>query len=209
MHATEVGTTAKSVNLDPGKEFTDTVHSTNYTTSAPPPLQAQGLSLDQNYAPMGIMSLVNASVSFAQCPGALSLEAAALETYFGGLHAADQRNSGFWGALAPAVAMPPQLSGTSITDQLSPLDVEIDSANGPQIRWCCARRWLSRAARIPASTRRRSFSLFTRCGDDRQLGAAVSEGPPASRVGDRKSPWSSPFPRRRTRERDLEEERLP
>jgi LPXTG-site transpeptidase (sortase) family protein len=130
VHATEVGTAAKSGSLDPGKEFIDTVHSTNYTTSAPPQLQAQGLSLDQNYAPMGTMSLVNASVSFAQSPGPLSLEAAALETYFGGLHAADQQNSGFWGALAPGVAMPPQLSGASISDHLSSLDVEIDSANG-------------------------------------------------------------------------------
>ena len=36
---------------------------------------------------MGTMKLVNASVAFAQSPGPLSLEAAALETYFGGLHA--------------------------------------------------------------------------------------------------------------------------
>ena len=49
IHATEVGTAAKGGSLDPGKEFADTVQSTNYTTSAPPPLQAQGLSLDQNY----------------------------------------------------------------------------------------------------------------------------------------------------------------
>jgi LPXTG-site transpeptidase (sortase) family protein len=130
VHAIEVGTAAKGGSLDPAKEFVSTAQSTNYTTSAPPPLQAQGLSLDQNYAPMGSMSLVNASVSFAQSPGPLSLEAAALETYFGGLHAADQQNAGFWGALAPGVAMPPQLSGASISDHLSSLDVEIDSVNG-------------------------------------------------------------------------------
>jgi LPXTG-site transpeptidase (sortase) family protein len=130
VHATEVGTAAKGGSLDPGQAFIDTVHSTDYTTSAPPQLQAQGLSLDQNYAPMGSMSLVNAAVSFAQSPGPLSLEAAALETYFGGLHAADQRNAAFWGAIAPGVAMPPQLSGASISDHLSPLDVEIDSVNG-------------------------------------------------------------------------------
>jgi hypothetical protein len=69
-------------------------------------------------------------VGFAQSPGPLSLEAAALETYFGGLHAADQQNTGFWGAVAPGVAMPPQLSGASISDHLSSLDVEIDSVNG-------------------------------------------------------------------------------
>jgi LPXTG-site transpeptidase (sortase) family protein len=130
IHASEVGTAAKGGSLDPGKEFADTVQSTNYTTAAPSPLQAQGLSLDQNYAPMGTMSLVNASVSFAQSPGPLSLEAAALETYFGGLHAAVQQNPGFWGALAPGVAMPPPLDGASVSDHLSPLDVEIDSVNG-------------------------------------------------------------------------------
>jgi LPXTG-site transpeptidase (sortase) family protein len=130
VHATELGTATKGGTVDPAKEFVDTVQSTNYTTAAPPALQAQGLSLDQNYAPMGTMSLVNAAVGFAQSPGPLSLEAAALETYFGGLHAADQQNAQFWGALAPGVAMPPQLGGASVSDHLSPLDVEIDSVNG-------------------------------------------------------------------------------
>jgi LPXTG-site transpeptidase (sortase) family protein len=130
IHATEVGTATKGGNLDPGKAFIDTVQSTNFTTSAPPQLQAQGLSLQQNYAPMGTMNLVNASVAFSQSPGPLSLEAAALDTYFGGLHAAAQRNTQFWGALAPGVAMPPQLTGASISNHESPLNVEIDSTKG-------------------------------------------------------------------------------
>jgi LPXTG-site transpeptidase (sortase) family protein len=130
VHATEVGSRTAGGSLDPSKEFIETVQSTNYTTSAPPALQAQGLSLDQNDAPMGTMSLVNASVGFAQSPGPLSLEGAALETYFGGLHAADQQNAEFWGALAPGVAMPPPLSGASVSDHVSSLDVEIDSVNG-------------------------------------------------------------------------------
>jgi hypothetical protein len=79
---------------------------------------------------MGTMNLVKASVAFAQSPGPLSLEAAALETYFGGLHSAAQRNDQFWGAIAPGVAMPPQLSGASISNHESPLNVEIDSKNG-------------------------------------------------------------------------------
>lgn len=130
IHATQVGTAAKGGALNPGQEFINTVQSTNFTTAAPPQLQAQGLSLDQNYAPMGTMSLVNASVSFAQSPGPLSLEAAALETYFGGLHAADQKNSAFWTALAPHVIVPQQLIGAYISDHQSPLNVEIDSVNG-------------------------------------------------------------------------------
>ena len=130
VHATEVGTTAKGGRLDPGQEFVNTVQATSYRTSAPPALQAQGLSLDQNYAPMGTMSLVNASQSFAQSPGPLSLEAAALETYFGGLHSTAQRNSGFWTAIAPGVLVPAQLIGATISDHETPLDVEIDSVNG-------------------------------------------------------------------------------
>jgi sortase A len=130
IHATELGAVTKGGSLNAGKEFIDTVQSTSYTTSAPPQLQAQGLSLDQNYAPMGKMNLVNASVSFAQSPGPLSLEAAALDTYFGGLHAGAQQNSQFWGAMAPGVAMPPQLDGASVSDHESPLNVEIDSAKG-------------------------------------------------------------------------------
>jgi sortase A len=130
IHANELGTSVKGGTLSPGKEFINTVQSTNFNTSAPPQLQAQGLSLDQNYAPMGTMNLVNASVAFAQSPGPLSLEEAALETYFGGLHSAAQQNQQLWGAIAPGVAMPPQLSGASITDHESSLNVEIDSTKG-------------------------------------------------------------------------------
>jgi LPXTG-site transpeptidase (sortase) family protein len=130
IHATEVGAATKGGNLDPGKEFINTVQTTSYATAAPPQLQAQGLSLDQNYAPMGTMNLVNASVSFAQSPGPLSLEAAALNTYFGGLHSGAQRNTQFWGAIAPGVPMPPQVGGASISNHESPLNVEIDSTKG-------------------------------------------------------------------------------
>ena len=45
---------------------------------------------------MGTMTLVKASVAFAESPGPLSLEAAALETYFGGLHAAAQHQAAWW-----------------------------------------------------------------------------------------------------------------
>ena len=87
IRATEVGAATKGAKLDPGAQFVRTVASTDYVTSAPQALQAQGLTLQQNEAPMGTMKLVNASVAFAQSPGPLSLEAAALQTYFGGLHA--------------------------------------------------------------------------------------------------------------------------
>ena len=100
------------------------------TPRRPRRARAQGLTLEQNEAPMGTMNLVRPSQAFAQSPGPLSLEAAALETYFGGLHAAAQRQTAWWSAMAPGLAMPPQLAGASVSGHDSPLDVEIDSAGG-------------------------------------------------------------------------------
>jgi sortase A len=130
IRATEVGAATKGSNLNPDAQFVRTVASTDFATSAPKALQAQGLTLQQNEAPMGTMKLVNASVDFAQSPGPLSLEAAALETYFGGLHAGDQNQWKWWATMAPHLHLPPQLAGATVTGHDSPLDVEIDSANG-------------------------------------------------------------------------------
>ena len=130
IRANEIGAVTKGTHLNRGATFIETVASTDYTTSAPPALQAQGLTLQQNEAPMGTMNLVGASVAFAQSPGPLSLEAAALETYFGGLHAGAQRQATWWHALAPGLAMPPALDGGRVTANDAPLDVEIDSAGG-------------------------------------------------------------------------------
>jgi sortase A len=136
VRATEVGAVTKGGNLNPGKEFIETVQATDYTTSAPPALQAEGLTLEQNEAPMGTMNLVNASVAFAQSPGPLSLEAAALETYFGGLHAGAQHQAQWWGAMArgAAAAMPADLDGATVAGHDAPLDVEIDSSGGTPTR---------------------------------------------------------------------------
>ena len=130
MRATEVGAATKGASLHAGAQFVRTVSSTDYTTSAPHALQAQGLTLEQNEAPMGTMNLVNASVAFSQSPGPLSLEAAALETYFGGLHAGAQHQSAWWAAMAPHLPLPPQLTGAVVTGHDAPLDVEIDSSGG-------------------------------------------------------------------------------
>jgi sortase A len=130
VRATEVGAAAKGAKLDQGAQFVQTVASTDFTTSAPPVLQAQGLTLQQNEAPMGMMHLVNASVAFAQSPGPLALEAAALQTYFGGLHAGAQRQAAWWGSMAPHLPLPPQLAGAAVSGHDAPLDVEIDSSGG-------------------------------------------------------------------------------
>jgi sortase A len=130
IHATEVAAAATGTNLSSGKALTAVAGSLNYTVPAPAPLVAQGLTLDQNEAPMGTMQLVNTSIGFAQSPGPLSLTAAALEAYFGGLHAGAQSQAAWWAAIAPGVAMPPQLAGAIVVGHDAPLNVEIDAAGG-------------------------------------------------------------------------------
>jgi sortase A len=134
VRATEVGAATRGGSLHAGAQFVRTVASTDYATSAPQPLQAQGLTLQQNEAPMGTMNLVDASVAFAQSPGPLSLEAAALETYFGGLHAAAQEQAGWWAAMAPGIPMPAPLAGSQVTGHETPLDVEIDAAGATPLQ---------------------------------------------------------------------------
>lgn len=103
-----------------------------YQVPAPPALVAQGLTLEQNEAPMGTMTLSGeTSQGWEQSPGPLALEAAALEAYFGGLHSARQLEPAWWAAIAGPTAPPPgPLLAASITGHDAPLDVEIDSVKG-------------------------------------------------------------------------------
>jgi sortase A len=114
-----------------GKGATLPTSEVSYTVPAPAALVAQGLTLDDNEAPMGTMTLSgDTAQSFEQSPGPLALEAAALEAYFGGLHAGAQNEAAWWAAIAPGVAMPPQLAGAEVTGHDSALDVNIQSTNG-------------------------------------------------------------------------------
>jgi hypothetical protein len=126
VRATEVSAATTGTHLATPAQPMDE----NFTTPAPAALVAQGLTLEQNEAPMGTMQLVNDTLAFAQSPGPLNLEAAALQAYFGGLHAGAQRQAAWWAALAPGVTMPPQLAGATVTGHDAPLNVEIDSTGG-------------------------------------------------------------------------------
>jgi sortase A len=103
----------------------------SYSVPAPAALVAQGLTLEQNEAPMGTMTLEGAtSGSWAQSPGPMALEGAALEAYFGGLHASAQQQASWWKAITvPGVAMPGTLAGGQVSGNDAPLDVEIVSAH--------------------------------------------------------------------------------
>jgi len=104
----------------------------SYTVPAPASLVAQGLTLQQNEAPMGTMTLSgDTSPSWEQSPGPLALEAAALEDYFGGIDAAEQLRPTWWTPISlPGVATPGPLEGATISGHDAPLDVDIQSSNG-------------------------------------------------------------------------------
>ena len=99
---------------------------TGYTTTAPPALVAQGLTLEGNEEPMGTLTLTGQPDSaWAQSPAPLAVEAAALQTYFGGIHSAAQKRADWWAALAPGVTMPAPLSGATVSAHDAQLDVTI------------------------------------------------------------------------------------
>jgi sortase A len=122
---------AQEVSVETSKtapNATPQTWTTNYVSAAPPALVAQGLTLTQNEAPMGTMTLAGTpSSAWAQSPAPLAVEAAALAAYFGGLHAADQHRSDWWSVLAPGLAMPAALSGAWVSGHDSPLDVTINA----------------------------------------------------------------------------------
>lgn len=99
---------------------------TGYTPTAPAALVAQGLTLESNEEPMGTMTITGQpDKAWAQSPAPLALEAAALEQYFGAVHAAAQKRTDWWAALAPGVTMPAPMSGATVTAHNAPLNVTI------------------------------------------------------------------------------------
>jgi sortase A len=105
---------------------------TTYTVPAPPALVSQGLTLQQNEAPMGTMSLLGqVTPQWEQSPGPLALTSAALEAYFGGLHATAGLQLNWWAAIASPSTPPPEpLMGATVTGHDAPLDVSIRSTHG-------------------------------------------------------------------------------
>jgi LPXTG-site transpeptidase (sortase) family protein len=102
-----------------------------YSVPAPPALVAQGLTLSQNEAPMGTMTLTgDPSSAWEESPGPLALTSAGLQAYFGGIHAAEQTRNDWWAAVGPGVTMPAPLANAQITGHDSPLDIAINSVGG-------------------------------------------------------------------------------
>jgi sortase A len=69
---------------------------------APPPLLAQGLTLDQNDVQLATLNLTGSPASsWQQGPAPLVDEAAVLAEFFGGLRSAEQNQPTWWASLAP------------------------------------------------------------------------------------------------------------
>jgi LPXTG-site transpeptidase (sortase) family protein len=120
--------TSGTTTTTPQLPAADTV---SYTVPAPPDLVAQGLTLTQNEAPMGTMTLSgDTSPVWEESPGPLALTAAGLQAYFGGIHSAEQVRNDWWAAIAPGVVMPGPLANAQITGHDSPLDIAISSVGG-------------------------------------------------------------------------------
>jgi sortase A len=88
--------TSASPRLRPG--------SPSLTVRAPKALAAQGLGLDQNDGPLGVLRLTGSpSPGWRQTNTPLEAEAAALTAYFGVIRSAEQGQRTWWADLAPSV----------------------------------------------------------------------------------------------------------
>jgi sortase A len=96
---------------------------------APAELTAQGLSLAQNDAPLGSLSITGtAAPAWRQSSAPMRLEVAALTEYFGLLHSAAQDRVGWWRDLAPLAPMPPALHAATISDYGTRLQINLHVA---------------------------------------------------------------------------------
>ena len=105
------------------------------TILVPAALAAQGLSLQQNYAPLGTLTLAGApSAAWRQANAPLQDEATALTAYFGILRSAEQGEWDWWARLAPAVPVSAaaDITGGQISGYLSRLRITL-LARGSQV----------------------------------------------------------------------------
>jgi sortase A len=95
---------------------------------APKALAAEGLNLEQNEAPLGVLGLAGSpSASWRQTSAPLQTEVAALTAYFGVVRSAEQANRSWWADLAPSVrrSAAAGLWGGRITGYDASLDITL------------------------------------------------------------------------------------
>jgi sortase A len=99
------------------------------TVPAPAALQAQGLGLATNDAPVGTLTVSGTpSPAWQQSANPLDVHEALLALYFGALRAAEQQQQAWWSDLAPGVpwSAASALWDATITDNDAPVDAVFD-----------------------------------------------------------------------------------
>jgi sortase A len=95
---------------------------------APKALVAEGLGLEQNEAPLGVLSFAGSpSSTWRQSSTPLQAEASVLTAYFGIVRSAEQANPGWWADLAPSLreSAAAGLWGGQITGYDTSLDITL------------------------------------------------------------------------------------
>ena len=95
---------------------------------APKALVAEGLGLQQNEAPLGVLSFAGSlSSSWRRTSAPLQTETSVLTAYFGIVRSAEQANQSWWADLAPSLrgSAPAGLWGGRITGYDTPLDITL------------------------------------------------------------------------------------
>jgi hypothetical protein len=87
---------------------------------------AQGLTLATNSILMGTMSVTGSpDPAYVEGPGPLAVQDSAVESFIAGIKALGQNQLGWWGAVAPGVAVPTPLVGAHVTGYDASLDVTL------------------------------------------------------------------------------------
>jgi sortase A len=105
------------------------------TVPAPEALVAQGLDLDQNVGPLGILGFAGSpSRRWSETSAPLTAERTVLTEYFGVIHSAGQGERTWWADLAPSVpaAAAAGLWSSMITGYDAPIDVTL-RVHGDQV----------------------------------------------------------------------------
>ena len=98
------------------------------TVPAPKALVAEGLGLEQNEAPLGVLSFAGSpSSSWRRTSAPLQTETSVLTAYFGIVRSAEQANQSWWADLAPSLrgSATAGLWGGRITGYDTPLDITL------------------------------------------------------------------------------------
>ena len=122
-------TTGRALQGARGARATQPLRTTPIAVPAPPDLVAQGLTLDTNPTLLGTMQVTGRpAAAFVQSPEPLDVEQAALTAYYATIHAVSSDRRDWFSAVAPRVAFPSLLAGSSVAQYLTRLAVDVEAS---------------------------------------------------------------------------------